>query len=283
MRALFVNERRRPSRLAKRKREKFFAYSSLSIVLALSFFTLLAYISNKPDLLISNVTVQGSTLASSREISKRVENVLSGYYLALFPKRNSLIYAKRKLASGIASAFPSLDKVAINRLSFSSIAVSVHERDPYALWCPITSDDGMDKEHCYFIDKDGFIFFQAPDFSSSVYLRFIGPISTSTSIGGHVFPPERFREFSYFLQSLRDLNLFPVSISIGNGTAGIPDFTVALDSGVRLLISGSLSLENTLANIAALFTDPEFASSSTGFLRTISYIDFRFENKVFYK
>ena len=72
-------------------------------------------------------------------------------------------------------------------------------------------------------------------------------------------------------------------MSLKEGAAGVSDYSIKLASGALLLISGRINLEQTLADITAFFTDPEIATTSSRFLDRADYIDFRFENKVYYK
>ena len=159
----------------------------------------------------------------------------------------------------------------------------MRERTPFVLWCSENAEIKDAETPCYFVEREGLIFLKAPDFSSEVYLRFTGQASSTRGIGGRFFSPERFREFSFFLQSLRDLGLSPQVVSLKEGAAGVSDYSIKLASGALLLISGRINLEQTLADITAFFTDPEIATTSSRFLDRADYIDFRFENKVYYK
>lgn len=283
MRGLFMFERGRISRAAQRKRYRIFMYSVLAAVMAFSLLILLAYVAHNDTFLVRSVSVQGNALVSERDIKADVDPILNGSYIGLFPKRNYLLVPMHKIVAAIQNAHPAIDSVVIERDSFVSMRITVREREPFVLWCLRYAYDGENGPQCSFADRYGFIFSPAPDFSSDVYLRFTGKSSTSTQVGGRIFPPERFREFSFFLQSLRDLGIVVRAVSIEDGAAGIPDYFLELVSGARLLVSGKLNLEQTLADITAFFTDPEIATSSKRFLDTVDYIDFRFENKVYYR
>ena len=258
-------------------------YGILALVLAFSFFVLLGFVSRNEQFQVTKVSVSGNALVAQNEILTLVRSALSGAYWGIFPKRNYLLLPKREIISTLETKIPAIDSAEITRTSFSSINISVRERTPFVLWCSENAEIKDAETPCYFVEREGLIFLKAPDFSSEVYLRFTGQASSTRGIGGRFFSPERFREFSFFLQSLRDLGLSPQVVSLKEGAAGVSDYSIKLASGALLLISDRINLEQTLADITAFFTDPEIATTSSRFLDRADYIDFRFENKVYYK
>src|SRR3989344_7291272 len=279
MRGLLMFERGRVSRVAQRKRHKVFMYGILALVLAFSFFVLLGFVSRNEQFQVTKVSVSGNALVAQNEILTLAHSALSGAYWGVFPKRNYLLLPKREIISMLETEIPAIDSAEITRTSFSSINISVRERTPFVLWCSENAEIKDAETPCYFVDREGLIFLKAPDFSSEVYLRFAGQASSTRGIGGRLFSPERFREFSFFLQSLRDLGLSPQVVSLKEEAAGVSDYFIELASGAAFFINRRKKIFHKRCRHTRLFFSPEIATTSSRFLDRADYIDFRFENK----
>src|SRR3989344_3627890 len=283
LRLLLSQRRSRPSRLAQRKREKRITYGALIFSFCIALFSVLAYTANKQDLLIQTVSVEGNSLAPTSELIKKANEELSGAYVWFFPKRNQLLVRTGFLASELERSFPEIESLEVQRSVFNpELSIFVRERTPYAIWCGTGIADRGKGSPCYFMDKQGLLFTEAPDYSSDVYLKFLSESSASTTPGNFLFPSERFLELSFFLTSLDSEGISVRSVSVER-EGQIEDFILSLAEGAKLYVSGEKSLEETLENIRAFFKDPQIASTSPDFLEQVEYVDFRFGNKVYYR
>lgn len=286
----FAGPRPHFSRLARRRREKYLLYVMFGIFGIVAILLSLGYVSQNSKLLIGQVTVTGNRLVSAEAIVREANSVLEGKFFWLFPRRNIYLFPKQQLVATLKEKFPALGEVTMSApsLNMTALQILVRERSPYALWCT-TAPSALDAptgSSCYFLDAEGLIFSPAPDFSSGgAYLRFVGNPASSTppSLGSSLFSLDRFKDISFFLQSLPSLGLLPQTLTMDEVPGGGMDFTLGLKGGVRVLISGTRRLESTLSDMNAFFNDPEIKATGPQFLERIEYIDFRFAGKVYYK
>ncbi|HEY4499438.1 MAG TPA: hypothetical protein VJH94_05280 [Candidatus Paceibacterota bacterium] len=247
-------------------------------------FTVVARQANNEDILITSLVVEGNALIPTEAIRERANEALSGYYFLLFPKRNTFLFREKTLVSSLKDSFPAIGSLELQKISLSGLKIVVHERQPFAIWCPSGSQGGDSRStDCYFLDREGMLFTEAPHFSSGVYLRFESAATDSSVLGNFVMPPERFSEFLFFLKSFKPLGLDVSQIVIEKGAGNIEDYTLVLTKGTKLYINALQSLEATLQNVSTFFTDPEIAMKKEAFLERVAYVDFRFWNKVYYR
>lgn len=279
-----LRERRRPSRLKRRRWKKRIEYAAIFISAGIFLFAFLAYCANREEFRISRVAVRGNALIPSGAVDEKTKELLTGEYLGFFPKNNTFFIRKEKLSSALKEYFPTIESLTLAKVSFTLLSIEIRERSPYALWCgDLLIEEKLLPQPCYFLDKEGFIFTEAPDFSSGVYLTFKGRLSSDRAEGNFFLPPERFKEFVFFIQALKSLELKVQEVSFEYGAGNTEDYILSLAGGAQLLISGSQSLESTLLNISAFFNDPGLAASNSEFFERVDYVDFRFGNKVYYK
>jgi hypothetical protein len=201
--------------------------------------------------------------------------------LYLFPKSNSILYPRKDIETSVVQAFKRIDKADIRFENLRAISLTVHEREQYALWCRKEGIESEDRaEECYFLDQGGFIFAEAPDFTGNVYFRFYGKLDNaapvSSPVGAAYLEEAEFYDMTFFLDSLRNIGLKPVSISLN----GEGDFETRLESGGIILFSRDRRLAEIFDNIESVFESEEFNREN---LEELDYADFRFGNKTYFK
>src|SRR3989344_353717 len=282
---LFGRTHLRGSRLAYRRREKYFIYAVLITLCTGIFFIVLAQTANRSRFLVTQIAVLGTEQTSVQQVQQLAGTVLNNSYLSLFPKRNAFLIPRGKLTANLKNAFPAIEEVTLERTSLSSLDIMIRERTAFALWCR-KSGTPVSAEDCYFLDANGFLFTQAPHFSTDVYMRFIGGIASSTEInpiGMRLFTPVRFKEVTYFLESLASLGLEARVVDIEQISRNDIDFRITLSNGTHVLVSGRGDLNTTLADMSVFFHSQNIVISTPHFLDTADYVDFRFADKVYYK
>src|SRR3989344_5171949 len=152
-----------------------------------------AFLSHSPFFQIEKVEVTGALVSSVAEIESVVFGEMSGSHFGLFSKRNILLYPKGVIEKRILTLYPRITNIKMRIGGLHSLAVLVSERAPVALWC----GEKEALSSCYFLDRDGFIFSEAPIFTPEVYVRFYGPVGREEILRG-TFLPSQFgvlREF----------------------------------------------------------------------------------------
>ena len=200
----------RPSKLAKKRRKiLLFKIGGIVFVVAL-LVTGLIFALRAERINIVDIEIKGNSAIAAKTLKNFAEREISGNYLFVLPKSSIILYPKKGMEEAFLENFKEIKEVNISFESLQSISVNIQERKPYALYCSATTTD------CYFLDEDGFIFTKAPDFSGNVFLRYFGAIEDGSIIGQQFLTKENFREINFFLSSLLEIGLNPISFSMLN-------------------------------------------------------------------
>lgn len=138
---------------------------------------------------ITNVQVSGVEQEEVQAIHDKVMTAVSGRYLGLFPRDNSLIYPRSNIRDAIRSAYRDVESLAVRRSDRHTLTVAISEKKPAALVCATLPDfDGNDltlddSGACYFTDEVGRLFKKAPSFSGAVYNRYYIPDLSASGDG----------------------------------------------------------------------------------------------------
>src|SRR3989344_4688443 len=171
---------------------KILSYLLIPIVL----FGVLVFALHLKKTRIEGIEVVGNVSLTEGEIRERVETLISGNYFYLFPKDNIVLYPRRELVSDLSNSFKRIESVQVSLSNWRTLAVSVIEWKPHALWC--LQDD---ISNCYFLNKYGLIFAKAPDFSGNVFFKYLGGVE-GDPIGSTLLPIEKFKTIEFFVETL---------------------------------------------------------------------------------
>ena len=267
------NKHRPHSKLAQRKR-KLLLLKIGGIVGFLLFIAIgIVFILRIDRINIVDINIKGNSAIATYALQKFTEDKLSGNYAYVFPKSNILLYPRKDIQKSLSDSFKEIKKVDVSFESLQSISISIEERKPYALYC---GDQVSTSTDCYFLDEDGLIFTEAPEFSGNVYLKYFGELGLSDPIGQNFMQTDEFRGLNFFLVSLVKMDLKPIIFHIINKD----DFEIQLESGGKILFGKDQNLSDIYENIQSVFNGDEFDKEN---LSTLDYADFRFGNKVYFK
>jgi len=232
----------------------------------------LSLLSRADSFKVASVEVSGTGVLAEGTVASMVHDRISGNYLGIFSRSNSLIYPKDAVASVVAS-LPPVKSVEVKRKDLRSLAIDVVEREKEFIWC--TAEEGL--EACYMLDYDGFVFAKAQNVSSSDFV-YRGALPVEP-LGKYALPIDEFRKIRFFLEELEGL-------SVGTREAAISEtgyMTIYLDRGGKIVVDTKDDLSVILGNIAAVITDKAVAPSLPEFLDRLDYIKLDSGNKVVYK
>ncbi len=256
----------------KARRKKVALISSLVVVVL----TLLVFFLRLESLQVREVQVFGAEVTGEEVVRSKVLESISGYLLWVIPHSNSLIYRGGQIERELASRFPRFSSVSVSLENFQVLDVEVIEREPFALYCrPFVQE--LDGVPCYFLDETGFIFDFSPAFSEGVYVIYSSTLSVDEPLGTAYLPPDEFRKLSRFVESLKGLKLSPLSLEMNEET-----FVVKLPRGAKISWSRQDTLDHVLSNLESFLNSPAIKAQSD-FLEKFSELDFRTDDKVFYK
>ncbi len=259
----------------------------LCTILFISIIGGLSYFSFDRRLAIKDTLINGTSIISWDEVSKKVDEGLSGKYLFLFSKRNSFIYPHDKLKESLMKAFPRIEELDI-KVRDLNLVLNIKERLGSYLYCGLTLPDVKEEvgENCYFVNNDGYIFDKAPYFSGDIYFKYYTDINIGggSPLGSQVFTPDRFHSVARFIDGVTALGFKPVYlVKTDDGIYSLYLKAKGANSNPKIMFKEENDLSLILDNLSIAMSKKEFANEINSKYDTLSYIDLRFKNKVLYK
>lgn len=258
-------------RIRKARRKRLGLSISLGVILVASLFFLFVQLVNLPELAIDTISFSGNRAVSSKEIQTIVEPYLEGYYGHMFSKRNAFLYQHDTIEQAIRDAFVKIKTVRVELDGLQTLAITVTERDPDALWCTPGS-----VRACYFVDDTGLAFAVAPRISGGSFVVYERDMPVSP-LGGSLTNEDHFRELQEATAYMMTLGLKPYRVTWSEALLDVSVIakTATGDVQTHVYIPERGPYKESLTNLASILQGFDF----TG----VQYIDVRFENKVFYK
>ncbi|MFA6515343.1 MAG: hypothetical protein WCT42_03725 [Candidatus Paceibacterota bacterium] len=254
----------------------------ISIVGALSFFS-----SNK-HIVINKVVVIGTHIIDQEDIEKEVYKNISGKYIYLFSRNNSLIYPHSKIYKNLLLKFPRIESLSVGRDNLNTLQIKIVERTGAYLYCgeEVPENKNDVGENCYFINNDGFIFDKAPYFSGNVYFKYYMKIENEAGNpqGKQMTNVENFYNLARFIDKITALGFKPIYIvKDQDGTNYLYLNHGANGTLPKIVFKNDADLSVIQDNLLLSMKKKEFADEINSKYNTLLYIDLRFKNKVLYK
>ena len=262
---------------------------ALYLLVFLVFFISTVYLYRLPVLNISEVEITGNKIIETEIIKEVVEQQITENYLYFFPKTNIFFYPKSVIKNELQNKFKRLKDINFSVKDKKVLEISMTEREALYTWCGDVLPEVNDSEQkCFFLDKEGYIFDEAPYFSGEVYFKFYGlsdvgrPTSEATGI---YFSPNNFQKFITFKQELEGMKLRPVALDVTPDG----DIKVLLSKGSttginpEIIFKADADFQKVAENLKAVLTTEPLQSNLKNKYSSFLYIDLRFGNKVYFK
>ncbi len=226
----------------------------------------------QPVFRIRRISVDGSEALPKDAITAFIREHISGSYLGILPKDHILFYPAKNLEAGIERQFPTLARVDLSRENLSAIRVAVVSREPEVIWCQ--------SERCFFMDKTGFVFAEAPETATPLYYHFIDEqTATSTPLGTVALDPTRLGVLFGLATKIDALGQSVSELHIEkNG-----EVTVLLGGGAKLLFGNGASFDDALSRLEMLLSEKGLVPRRGETGLNVDYIDLRYGNKIYFK
>lgn len=246
---------------------KILFFLSLIVVLLVVF----AWFSGSGIWNVNKIEVAGMSTLNADELVQNIQKTIEGKYFYLFSKSNILILPYFGIENSLKENFPKIENSSVRILGKNSFRVTVLERHPVGIYC--LSKEREDRK-CYFLDKNGFIYSEAPNFSGNPFFYFFGG-SFLKPIGSVYMKNPKFLRLYSLMQKLKDMDFIPVSLSVLPGG----EYEIELKLGGAIYFNEKQAFENSLENIDSMLRDGAI-STSTDFLEKLNHLDLRYGNKV---
>jgi len=261
------------SSLSKRRRLSFIKKVVYIAIFALFFISLLILGLTNDRIQVKSVTVSGNLSVPKEDILNIVDKNLDEKYLFIIRTDNFFLLKRNKIREEILDGIKKIQSVDISFSNLNTVEVSILERVAKSIWCDGTSAN----KKCYFMDENGFIFTEAPDFSSNPFPEYLG-LFKGGPIGQSYFNSVRFKEINQFFETLDQIKLNPVYFN----ALDEHQYEVQLSFGGKIILDDKRDFDKDIINLQALI-DNGYIKLDSGSLKKIKYIDLRFGNKVVLK
>lgn len=263
---------------AKQKRKALYVRLGVLSALFLILLGVSVWVSRLQSIRIDTVVINGATVLPVETLEQYTRDMLVGNYAWLFPKANVFLYPREKIQKGLEEKFPRIHTIKTQTLDNHILAVTIVEREPFALWCDTPPTDSQISQ-CYFLDTDGFVFDHAPQFSGNAYFKYYGLLPFEAPIGSYYLSSTtRFHELSNFIAEAKKLDITPLYISAKD----TENFELSVFGGGKILLDTRESFVKIAERLSALLKTPNLVPRNGNEL-LVEYIDLRFGNKMFFK
>ncbi|MCR4306421.1 MAG: hypothetical protein NUV42_00465 [Candidatus Yonathbacteria bacterium] len=256
------------------KRKVFAVWGAAMIAVFFMLTGVLAWLSGNEKVVIAEIEARGNSVVPGEEIVSMVQREIAGKYLGLFHKNNSFLYPQSAILERILSEQKRISDVNIYLDNLALLVVSVTERKPAYLWCGNEYSEEENKEACFFMDSDGYIFAEAPYFSGDVFFEWYGPTEEKNGnpIGDRFLPYIEFKKLVSFREAISALGLKTTHMTAK--TDG--DYALSLKDSGSILFNSDQEFDALLGNL-------DSAISALASYKNLEYVDLRFGNKIFYR
>ncbi len=225
------------------------------------------YVTRLSVFTVATVSVEGGETIDTALLEEKIQTTLNGDYIGFIPRRFVYAYPEAEIFK-ILEETPRLKSPTLTR-DGTTLNVRFEEYYPHALWC-----EGRDSEYCFFIDKDGFAFSEAPKLEGGAFPRF-HVIGGKPAVKTQMVPVEDLRAIEALREALYNELQFPVAFV---ETDIVRDVFLGLAGGGEIKATLRMSPEETVANLRSILASKEFSDLKPG---SFQYVDLRFGNKVF--
>lgn len=260
------------SSVARAKKRRLFwvrFYIILFLVLIITF--TLAIFSGHSKIIIKQINVSGQASVSDEQVLNVVNKDLAGRYFYLFARNNYLIFPRFQIKSHLLQEFKIFKEVEVSWSDWGAIDIKVSERKPHSVWCG--ADPVDTKAECYFIDRTGYIFNQAPIFSGDIFVRNYRALDNSSPIGQYFLNSDLYFTLYRLIDVLTKNNLAVQRVSFDNF-----DFKFYLATGPTIIFNQKNNLDATFSNLITAINSGDLDLVNNA--EKINYIDLRFGDKI---
>lgn len=213
---------------------------------------------------IQNINLSDNTALNRDNVENIILNIMP-----LGLGKNLLIVSKASLKSRLIAAFPQITDVTIKKKLFHTIIIDFKKRIQTGIWCQ--SETGT----CFYFDKDGVIFAEAPQTEGSLILKIKDGSKNNISLGDQVLDSNQINFIFAFSGKIAENNKFKIlEFKIK------PSFSIDLEAVTDK--NWSIYLDEKQEPIAAANNLLSILEEVDKNKENIEYIDLRISNRVFY-
>lgn len=232
------------------------------------------YAVRSPKLQITTVTVEGAEVLDAEEIKISVMDMLSGKALWIFPRTSTLLVQTETLEKKLSHAFSRIQSVTVKRDNAQGLVVQIQEYKGVFLWCET-------KETCFFMDKNGIVYSDAPIFSGTAYPKiFSGAPKGTLPFSG--LSPENLTLITALETQLVRIGITPSEFHFINNRELQVDFLHNKDTA-RFIVDPTVAVDTSLDYLFSGIRTEPLSGLFHDASKKLLYIDVRYPNNIVYK
>ena len=250
-----------------------------------------------PVFKVKNILVQGNSSISNQDVINLIYSAFKEKhnFIDSLLGINNILALPNKISSSDMSLLPDLSSIKISKNYFTrEISVLVKERNQFAIWCFMpkglnsdlnknsnTSASGTDQfaiqesdEKCYWFDDSGLLFKEGFDSEGSVIMAIHDYSQSPENIGDFILPQQRFiPNMISIINLLRNSSLNIKEVRLND--IGLEEIQVKTYNGPDIYFSLRFSPDIYQKALQSIISLHNFNS--------LQYIDFRTQNRAYYK
>ena len=244
---------------AKRWKVIFFWFS-----FTVAFLTIMWLFFFSPFFKITEIKLPENNFITNSDIHKLI---LSSAPLNL--GENIFILSKNRIKSGLAAAFPAITDISVKKEPFHGLVINFEKRIQVGIWC--------NNADCYYFDKEGIIFKEAPQTEGALILKIEDFEKKEVSLGNRVLNNEQLTFITKFNNKIIENNQFKI-IEFKIAPSANFDLEAITDRGWSIYLDQNqdpvLEANNLFTILNEVIKDKAL---------NLKYIDLRLPSRVFYK
>ena len=280
----------------KKRRQRYVFVVVAAAIIVILFVGTTWLILYSPFFRVQNVVIKGNSAVASDSIVTLLQSNASsdrGFLISLLGLKNMLIWPPALNDQELAF-IPQLASVTLSKNYFThTIIASVVERKPFGIWCfvldkalsapsapaaapsssafaPPAIESG---ETCYWFDDQGILFGKTYDTQGSSLFAIHDYSQAGRGLGNKILPDEFVPNFMSIVKVLTASGANVREVALKD--IGLQEVGVTTYDGPDLYFSLRFPADNDLAVLQSLMAKPNFAK--------LQYVDFRVENRAYYK
>lgn len=219
-------------------------------------------------------TIKAVEVSGNKKI--KTEQIKEG-----FDYKNIFLFSEEGIKNDLLKKFPKIGNIEVKKNIVKRIVeLKIEERERLGILCRMDVEEKV--KGCFYIDKNGYVFEEAPETSGSLILLIKDYSQNNFDVGEHIFGQGTTSFISEIKEKLySEANVKPIDFNL----LAFPyvDLKVVTDEGWYIIFSlGKDATGQILALEAVLNSGPD----ELGELRDnkeLEYIDLRLENRIYYK
>lgn len=254
-------------RKRRRRRRRFMLIAGVLLFLCVLGFAAWAALFS-PWFQIRSVIVEGATRIRPEEVIAFVQDLASRSPLAPLAGSRNILLWPASVSPDDLRRFPAVKTILIRKEYRARIVrASLEEREPFGIWCFDTA------KQCFWFDREGVLFDPAPAAEGALIKTVKDSSQDAGTLGGRILPARFAQNAISVIETLTASGLAVREIRLRDLAA--EELSVSPYAGPELYFSLRMPASGALPVLQSLMESASFGN--------LEYIDFRTENRVFYK